>query len=196
MRQINASVSPELLIFRDIEKGCCGSGVESASRYLKVAGLIPLICMSKFPMARYWTPKLLLMCWSAPCTAATAISVWITVSRFGQKLLLNVKYLQETLEIDLFSRLGLRTCWTEGICVPNFFSEVQFEGKSPTRQILTLCNVSRPDIQSHCVIIWRVGERDSQIDFLTNWVCNHVCLRCVVSLCRRHFSHMLQRNVL
>ena len=29
--------------------------------------------------------KLLLMCWSAPCMTATTISVWIAVSRFGQK---------------------------------------------------------------------------------------------------------------
>ena len=29
--------------------------------------------------------KLLLMCWSAPCMKATTISVWIAVSRFGQK---------------------------------------------------------------------------------------------------------------
>ena len=36
-----------------------------------------------------WTPKLLLMRWSAPCMAATGISVWITVSCFGQKRPLN-----------------------------------------------------------------------------------------------------------
>ena len=56
---------------------------------------VPLVCMSLCPWARYWTPELL-MCWSAPCIAATAISVWmyvwITVSRFGQKYLLNVMY--------------------------------------------------------------------------------------------------------
>ena len=36
-----------------------------ASCYRKVAGSIPLVCMSKCPWARYWTPKLLPMCWSA-----------------------------------------------------------------------------------------------------------------------------------
>ena len=59
----------------------------------QVACSIPLVFMSKCPLARYWTPKLLLMCRSAPCMAATAISVWmyvwITVSCFGQKRLLN-----------------------------------------------------------------------------------------------------------
>ena len=38
---------------------------------------------------------LLLMGWSAPCMAATAVSVWITVSWFEQKYLintLNVRY--------------------------------------------------------------------------------------------------------
>ena len=34
----------------------CGSGVEPTSCYLKVAGLIPLVCMSKCPWAR-WTPN-------------------------------------------------------------------------------------------------------------------------------------------
>ena len=32
-------------------------GVEPASCYQKVAGLISLVCMSKFPWARYWTPN-------------------------------------------------------------------------------------------------------------------------------------------
>ena len=33
--------------------GRCGSGVETASCYRKVAGLIPVVCMSKCPWARY-----------------------------------------------------------------------------------------------------------------------------------------------
>ena len=69
--------------------GGCGSVVGPASCYQKVAGSAPLVCVSKCPWARYWTPKLLLMCWSTPCMAATAIGVgmcvWITVSCFGQK---------------------------------------------------------------------------------------------------------------
>ena len=71
-----------------------GSGVEPASCYQVVAGLIPLVL--KCLLARYWNPKLLLMCCSATYMAATAISEWmycmyvcITVSCFGQKHLLN-----------------------------------------------------------------------------------------------------------
>ena len=33
----------------------CGSEIEPASSYRKVAGPIPLICMSKCPWARYWS---------------------------------------------------------------------------------------------------------------------------------------------
>ena len=40
-----------------------------------VIGSIPLVCRSKCPWARYWNPKLLLMCWSAPCMAATGVCV-------------------------------------------------------------------------------------------------------------------------
>ena len=43
-------------------------------------------------LGKILNPKLLLMCWLAPCIAATTISVWmyvwITVSLFGQKRLL------------------------------------------------------------------------------------------------------------
>ena len=46
-------------------------------------------------LGKILNPKLLLMCWSAPCMTATAMRVrmyvGITVSRFGQKHLLNVK---------------------------------------------------------------------------------------------------------
>ena len=37
-------------------KGGCGSGVESASCYRKVAGSVSLVCMWKCPWTRYWTP--------------------------------------------------------------------------------------------------------------------------------------------
>ena len=47
----------------------------------------------KVSLGKILNPKLLLMCWSAACMAATAINVcmylWIAVSRFGQKHLLN-----------------------------------------------------------------------------------------------------------
>ena len=67
--------------------GGWGSRVKPVSCYPKVAGLTPLVCMScKCPWTRYWFPKLFLMCWSTPCMAATAISVWtyvwITVSHW------------------------------------------------------------------------------------------------------------------
>ena len=45
----------------------------------KVAGLIPLVWMSKCPWHWILNPKLLLMCWSAPCTTATTISVCMYV---------------------------------------------------------------------------------------------------------------------
>ena len=45
-----------IIITEQILEGC-GSVVEPASCYWKVAGSIPLICMSKRPWARYWTPN-------------------------------------------------------------------------------------------------------------------------------------------
>ena len=57
--------------------GGCGSGVV----HVEVS------------LGKTLNPKLLPICWPAPCMAATSISVWmyvwITVSRFGQKRLLN-----------------------------------------------------------------------------------------------------------
>ena len=38
---------------QDKDQGGCVSGVEPASRYRRVAGLIPLVCMWKCPWARY-----------------------------------------------------------------------------------------------------------------------------------------------
>ena len=71
----------------------CGSGVEpeswSEGRCFDSPGLHVEASLGKI-----LNPKLLLMCWSAPCMAATAISVWmyvwITVSSFGQRHLLSV----------------------------------------------------------------------------------------------------------
>ena len=75
------------------EVGGCGSGVEPASCYRKVASSIPPGLHVEVSLVKILNPKLLLMCWSASCMAATTISVWkyawITVSRFGQKHLLN-----------------------------------------------------------------------------------------------------------
>ena len=53
----------------------------------KVAGSIPLVCMSKCPWANGRNLKLLLMCWLASCMAASAISVWQYVSCFRQMCL-------------------------------------------------------------------------------------------------------------
>ena len=70
-----------------------GSGVEPASCYRKVTGSIPLVGSVEVSLGKILNSKLLLMCWSAPWMAATASSVWmylwITVSHFGQKRLLN-----------------------------------------------------------------------------------------------------------
>ena len=70
----------------------CGSGVEPASCYRKVAGLIFPGLHDKVSLGNILNSKLLLMCWSATCMAATVISVWmyvwIIVSQFGRKRLL------------------------------------------------------------------------------------------------------------
>ena len=67
-------------------KSC--EGTPLAPCYQKVAGSIPLVCMSKRPWARYWTPN---CSWCAGRHLAwqPSVYVWITVSRFGQKLQLN-----------------------------------------------------------------------------------------------------------
>ena len=45
----------------------------------------------KVSLGKILNPTLLIMCWSAPCMAATTISVWMYVcGLFGQKHLLNV----------------------------------------------------------------------------------------------------------
>ena len=65
-------------------------GEEPASCYPMVSGLIPLVCKVSF--GKILNPKLLLMCWSAPYMAVTAISVWMYCMYellFGQKHLLN-----------------------------------------------------------------------------------------------------------
>ena len=63
--------------------------VEPASCNRKVASSIPHVCMSKCPWARYWTPN---CSWCAGRHLAyphQCMNVWITVSRFVQKHLLN-----------------------------------------------------------------------------------------------------------
>ena len=73
--------------------GRCGSGVEPVSCYWKVAGLISLVCMSKCPWARYWTPN----CpWCAVGTLHGShlhqcMNTLTDGSHFGQKHLLNVQ---------------------------------------------------------------------------------------------------------
>ena len=68
----------------------CGSGTELASWYWKVAGLIPLVCMSKCPWARNWTPN---CSWCAGRHPAwqppPSVYGWMTLSRFGHKHLPN-----------------------------------------------------------------------------------------------------------
>ena len=135
--------------------------------------------MSKCPWARHWTPN---CSWRAgqhlawqPTTISVRMYVWITVSRFEQKLLLNVKYLQETLEINLFSHLGLRTCWTEGICGP-------FLCKGPilslTCQILTLCDGSQHTISlCHYLTKWESRLTYWLSHKLDMWSCESLVYR-------------------
>ena len=52
------------------DRGGCGSGVEPASCYHKVAGLIPLVCNVRVSLCKIPNPKLLLM-------SATTINVWM-----------------------------------------------------------------------------------------------------------------------
>ena len=49
--------------------------VKPASCYRKIAGSIPPGLHVKMSLGKILSPKLLLMCWHAPCMAATAISV-------------------------------------------------------------------------------------------------------------------------
>ena len=91
--KLNTSVSNVQFWFHKM--GGWGSGVEPASCYLKVSDSTTQVCMSSV-LGQDTEPKLLLMCSSAPCVATTisvCISGWlrvVTVSRFGQKHLLNV----------------------------------------------------------------------------------------------------------
>lgn len=48
--------------------------------------------MSKWPWARYWAPTLLLMCWSASCVAATAITVYECFGRLLNALKCQCKH--------------------------------------------------------------------------------------------------------
>ena len=64
--------------------GSCGSGVEPAYCYHKIGGSIPLVCMSK---GNILTPKHFLM---LHCSHRhQCMNLWITVSCFGQKCLIN-----------------------------------------------------------------------------------------------------------
>ena len=65
---------PTQLKLCQTETLACGSGLEPASCYWKVAGSIPLVLHVEVSLGEILNPKLLLMCWSAPCMAATAIS--------------------------------------------------------------------------------------------------------------------------
>ena len=65
--------------------------------------LVIIMLLVRFPwshvevsMGKILNPKLLLMCWSAPVMAATAISAGSTLHRFGQKCLLNVEITHPT----------------------------------------------------------------------------------------------------
>ena len=61
-------------------------------------------------MGKILNPKLLLMCWSAPCTVATTISVSMSVSIivFGQKRLLNALNAQK--DVSCVWHIGTTAC--------------------------------------------------------------------------------------
>ena len=67
----------------------CGSGVDPAYCYQKAAGSISLGGMSKRPWARDWTQTAPHVLVSNLHGVSVWMCVWITVSRFGQKCLLN-----------------------------------------------------------------------------------------------------------
>ena len=52
--------------------------------YWKVAGSIPLVCMSNCPWARCWTPNCQL-CWLAATAISDWMYIWMTVSHFGEQ---------------------------------------------------------------------------------------------------------------
>ena len=61
----------------------------------------------KVSMGKILNPKLLLMCWSAPCKTATSsvwMYVWITLSSLGQRHLLNIKWFRESLHYSRANR--------------------------------------------------------------------------------------------
>ena len=99
-----------------------GSGVEPVPCCWKVAGSPGL--HDKVSLCKILNPKLLLMCWSAPCTAATAINVWmyvwITVSQFRQKCLLNALKLSFFLTHSVVF-IGIRTRYIAFFLFNTFF---------------------------------------------------------------------------
>ena len=74
----------------------------------------------KVSLGKILNPELLLMFWSAPCMVATAIGVWkylwITVSCFGQKRLLNALNVNVNVSHG-FERLGLSHNNCLGQCI-------------------------------------------------------------------------------
>ena len=76
------------LVSSALNRGSCGAGVEPASCYQKAAGSIP--CMSECPWASWWSPNCSLcadryLAWQPHL----CMYVWIAVSCFGQKCLIN-----------------------------------------------------------------------------------------------------------
>ena len=62
-------------IASDLSQVAVTQGGEPALCFWKVTGLIPLVCNAEVSLGKILDPKLLLLCWLAPCMAATAVSV-------------------------------------------------------------------------------------------------------------------------
>ena len=107
-----------------LHAGSCGSGVELVSCYQKVAGSVPLVCMSKCPGARYWTQNCSRcagwhLAWQPPPSMYECIYE-LQLQYFGQKCLLNANVLKRlthpccyTLKLMQFRRCCARqqTAW-------------------------------------------------------------------------------------
>ena len=89
----------------------CRSGVESACYYRKVAGLIPQVCMLKCPWSRYRTSN------SSGCAGQhlawhhQCMNVLITVSLFGQKLLINALKCKCKIHTFVFNTRNIKLCF-------------------------------------------------------------------------------------
>ena len=156
--------------------GGCGSVVEPASCYQKVAGLISLICISKCPWATYWTPNCSWragrhLTWQPP----PSVYEWIKIneSPFGQKCLLN-----------LLSRLPF------GQRVAPLFSHTD---------CLPACNQARSKLNaqlySDCKQAKKQKASETRILSLACRLCNHSHMtRCICMMGRKNRDYIWNKS--